>query len=164
MPEAASGLASGEADGIIGPPAAAIAAAGADEAVFPAARADTAATTGGFPRSSLAAGAGTAATGGPPRSYATAGNDPSGGWASILTEIRAGALVGLDPDLDIPPAEGGTDPDALGALLSAVGARVCTAREGQLGSDMACVVCRPERAECWLDLGCHVLSEKSVAR
>ena len=192
--EAASGLASGEAAGLCLPAADT---AGVDEAVFPSTGADTAATTRGFPRSSLTAGAGMSATGGPPRSSSSAaGNDPSGGWAgankaaipsgaatgwperaspaacpdlrggwaSILTEIRAGALVGLDPDLDTPPAEGGTDPAALGALLSAAGARVCTAREGQLGSGMACVVCRPERAECWLDLGCHVLSEKSVAK
>ena len=143
--EAASDPASGDAAGI-GPPAAATAGV-VVEAVLPSDSVDTAAT-GRIPRSSLA----------------VAGPDPSGGWASILTEIRAGALVGLDPDLDLQPAEGGTDLHALGTLLSAAGARVCTAREGQLGSGMACVVCRPERAECWLDLGCHVLSEKSVAR
>ena len=143
--EAASCLASGDAAGI-GPPAAATA-GGVDEAVFPPNGANTAAT-GGLPRSSPAA----------------AGHDPSGGWTSILTEIRAGALVGLDPDLDLPPAEGGTDLHALGALLSAAGARVCPAQEGKLGSGMACVVCRPERAQRWLDLGCHVLSEKSLAR
>ena len=175
--EAASGLASGEAAGLCLPAAAT---AGVDEAVLPSTGADTAATTGGPPRSSSSAAgndpsggwAGAnkaaipsgAATGWPERASPAACPDLRGGWASILTEIRAGALVGLDPDLDTPPAEGGTDPAALGALLSAAGARVCTAREGHLGSGMAFVVCRPERAECWLDLGCHVLSEKSVAR
>ena len=82
-------------------------------------------------------------------------------WTYLLSDLKSGAAVGLDPDL------GSTDPVAtarLEALLTSSGARAVPAREGQLGSGILAVVCRPDRAARWLDLGCHILSDKALIR